>query len=180
MYEANLLFSNSKRISHRKSDKGDYLPIKVIIRLLQRMTVKDSFDYCSKLYDTLRFILKLNNQLVDDYINNEGELWEIFISTFEKLYRGLPTVLSINENSPMNLIKLIKENQPFPSEHSDFLMSFKKFIEYVKFFDEWIFLTQNKEIVSNITTLFFNDFLMNLQKDLMKWLLSNSVVVLNI
>ena len=179
-YEANLLFSNSKRISHRKSDKGDYLPIKVIIRLLQRMTVKDSFDYCSKLYDTLRFILKLNNQLVDDYINNEGELWEIFISTFEKLYRGLPTVLSINENSPMNLIKLIKENQPFPSEHSDFLMSFKKFIEYVKFFDEWIFLTQNKEIVSNITTLFFNDFLMNLQKDLMKWLLSNSIVVLNI
>ena len=172
-YEANLLFSNSKRITHNKNDKGDYLPIKVIIRLLQRMTVKDSTEYWDKLFETLRFILKLNNQLVDDYINNEGELWEIFISTFDKLYRGLPSTLTMNENSPLNVSKLIKENYPFPTQHNNYSESYNKFIHYVIFFDEWIFLIQNKEIVSNITNLFFNDFLMNLQKDFglkgLKW-----------
>ena len=42
---AHLLFTNSKRITHRKSEKGDYMPLKVVMRLLQDMTAKDDFEY---------------------------------------------------------------------------------------------------------------------------------------
>ena len=73
-YLAHLLFTNTKRITNKRSEKGDYMPIKVIMRLLQNMTAKDESKYCSKIYDTLRCILKMNNKLVDEYINNEGEL----------------------------------------------------------------------------------------------------------
>lgn len=50
----NLLFSNTKRMTSNKSDKGDYMPIKVIMRLLQNMTSKDDSEYCNKIYDTLK------------------------------------------------------------------------------------------------------------------------------
>jgi len=46
-----------------------------------------------------------------------------------------------------------------------FYFSYKKFIEYVKFFDECVYLTNNKEIVGNISKIFFNDFLLHLQND---------------
>jgi hypothetical protein len=42
---AHLLFTNTKRITSRKSEKGDYMPLKVIMRLLQDMTAKDDFQY---------------------------------------------------------------------------------------------------------------------------------------
>lgn len=42
---AHLLFTNTKRITNRKSEKGDYMPLKVVMRLLQNMTAKDDFEY---------------------------------------------------------------------------------------------------------------------------------------
>lgn len=164
-YLANLLFTNTKRISHRKSDKGDYMPVKVIMRLLQNMTAKDSDEYSNKIYDTLKCILKMNNKLVDDYINNEGELCEVLVNTLERFYRGLPTALIMSPESPFVVNDLIKESFPESMDKHGFYFSYKKFIEYVKFFDECVYLTNNKEIVGNISKIFFNDFLLHLQND---------------
>lgn len=164
---AHLLFTNTKRITNRKSEKGDYMPLKVVMRLLQDMTAKDDFEYWSKIYDTLRCILKMNNPMVDDYINNEGELCEILVNTLDRFYQGLPSALILSPDRSVIVQGLIKENFPQTTDKNNFYYSYLKFIEYVKFFDEWIYLTQNGSIVENIANNFFNDFLMRLQADLL-------------
>ena len=50
------------------NDKGDFMPIKVMIRLLQIMTSKDDITYCKKIYSTFTIILKMNNELINEYI----------------------------------------------------------------------------------------------------------------
>jgi hypothetical protein len=82
-----LLFTNSKCTTYMMCGKGDYMPIKVIIRLLQGMTVDDDKEYCQKIYDTLRCILKINNRTVENYMNNEGELCEILVDTIDRFFR---------------------------------------------------------------------------------------------
>lgn len=112
------------------------MPVKVIMRLLQNMTIKDSADYCEQIYSTFKCILKINNPLVDEYINNEGELCEILVDTLERLYRGLPTTLMVSESSSLCVPELIKENFPIKMHNNNFLECYEKFIEYLKFFTD--------------------------------------------
>lgn len=109
----------------------------------------------------------MNNKLVDEYINNEGELCEILVNTFDRFYRELPTALIVSPESPIGVLDLIKENFPVTHDKHNFYFSYRKFIEFVKFFDECIYLTQSKDIVSTISSIFFNDFLIHLQGDVM-------------
>lgn len=142
------------------------MPVKVIMRLLQNMTVHHSSDYCTQIYSAFKCILKMNSDLVNEYITNEGELWEVLVDTLERLYRGLPISLMITSESSLWVEDLIKENFLSKVNNHDFLEAYKKFIEYLKFFDEWVYLTHNIQIVETISSLFFNEFLMKLQDDL--------------
>jgi hypothetical protein len=78
----------------------------------------------------------MNNPMVDDYINNEGELCEILVSTFDRFYQGLPTALILSPDRSVVVHNLIKENFPQTTDKNNFYYSYLKFIEFVEFFDE--------------------------------------------
>ena len=89
------------------------------------------------------------------------------VNTLDRFYQGLPTALIIAPESPISVHDLIQENFPVTTDKNNFYYSYRKFIEYVRFFDECIYLTQNKEIVANLANIFFNDFLIRLQGDIL-------------
>lgn len=74
--------------------------------------------------------------MVDDYINNEGELCEILVNTLDRFYQGLPSALILSPDRSVIVQALIKENFPQTTDKNNFYYSYLKFIEYVKFFDE--------------------------------------------
>ena len=132
-YLSHLMFSNAKRIGHHKNEKGDYMPLKVAMRLLQNMTSKDKSEYWNMIYDTLRWILRNHNPLVDEYVNNESEICEVLINTLDRFYQCLPTSLIISPNGSMTVKQLINENFPESTDKNNFYYSYLKFIEFVQF-----------------------------------------------
>ena len=52
---------------------------------------------------------------------------------------------------------------PRTSKNTHFWTLINKFIEYLKFFDEWIYLTHNSQIL-DLIIIYFNDFLIKLQE----------------
>lgn len=172
-YLSHLMFSNAKRLGHHKSEKGDYLPLKVVMRLLQDMTAKDNPVHWNRIYDTLKWILKINNPLVDEYINNESEICEILVNTLERFFHWLPTSLIVSERSSFSVKSLVKENFPQSEDKNNFYFSYLKFVEFLKFLGESCcnfldaLFNTNPNILNNITSIFFNEFLLRLQENLL-------------
>ena len=99
-YVVNLFFTNVKKISAKKSERGDYLPLKILLAILKEFkSLEECKDYIDQCYYTIKIILRTNSKQLDEYIMNESDLIEILMAKLTGFYNSLPERVSKKKKS---------------------------------------------------------------------------------
>lgn len=91
----NLFFSNVRKVSNKKSERGEYLPLKILLALLKEIKSDEpNLAFVQQWYFTLKVVMRTNSKPLDEYIMNDSDLIEIVITKLNGLYSSLPERVS--------------------------------------------------------------------------------------
>ena len=94
-YIVNLFFTNVKKLPNKKSERGDYLPLKILLVILKEFKSFEEWkEYIEQCYYTIKIILRTNSKPLDEYIMNDSELIEILMAKLTGFYSSLPERVS--------------------------------------------------------------------------------------
>ena len=121
----NIFFTNASKCSNKKTERGEYLPLKIVLMLFKKITNSnnDPISMVSsiqhEIYFTLKTIMRTNNKLLDEYIMNESDLIEIVMSKLNGLYHSLPQRVSKKKKLGLRLGSIKMKNKRRPNRHFD-------------------------------------------------------------
>ena len=90
-YIVNLFFSNVRKLSTKKSERGEYLPLEILLILMKEMKSNEvNIGYVQQCFHTLKIVMRTNSKQLDEYIMNESCLIEVVMNKLITLYQILP------------------------------------------------------------------------------------------
>lgn len=94
-YLISLFFSNVRKCSTKKSERGEYIPLKIVLFLFKALKTIGAHnkDYALRVFYVLKLILRTNSKPLDEYIMNESDLIETIITHLNSFYHSLPKII---------------------------------------------------------------------------------------